>query len=154
MPWKEWPVSEQRICLVQRVLLLGRPLAAVAREFGVSRKTACKWIARPLPRRPVGAAGRSLAAAAPLASPDRRVGRGGRPGRARGAPLGAAQDPPRAARTVATILARRGCVGTALPPGGANGPAAAPPQPFERGRPNELWQVDHKGPVEVARVNA
>ena len=26
-----------------------------------------------------------------------------------------------------------------------------PPQYFERGKPNELWQLDFKGPVEVAR---
>ena len=48
-------------------------------------------------------------------------------------------------RTVARILTRNDCVGSA---------AAAPPPPtqfFERGAPNELWQPDHKGPIEVAR---
>ena len=46
MPWKEWPVSEQRLVLVHRVLKFGLPVSAVARELGVSRKTAYKWIAR------------------------------------------------------------------------------------------------------------
>jgi transposase-like protein len=46
MPWKEWPVSEQRWVLVQRVLQCNQSVSAVAREFGVSRKTAYKWIKR------------------------------------------------------------------------------------------------------------
>jgi hypothetical protein len=29
-----------------------------------------------------------------------------------------------------------------------------PPKPFERPEPNELWQVDHKGPIEVGRMRA
>ena len=161
MPWKEWPVSEQRICLVQRVLLLGRPLAAVAREFGVSRKTACKWLARyradpgaPLddrsrrPHRSPARTGASvedavLAVRAAHRWGPRKIHRVLRDRHVEGLP---------STRTVATILARRGCVGVALPPGGGpNGSAAMPPQPFERSHPNELWQVDHKGPVEVAR---
>ena len=48
------------------------------------------------------------------------------------------------ARTCAAILSRNGRL---APP-----PAPAPePQRFERPRPNMLWQVDFKGPVEVAR---
>jgi len=48
-------------------------------------------------------------------------------------------------RTVARILSRNDCVGP---------PAKAPPpalQCFERSTPNALWQLDHKGPIEVAR---
>jgi hypothetical protein len=48
-------------------------------------------------------------------------------------------------RTVGSILRRHHCV--------RSQPTAEPPavQFFERSRPNELWQCDHKGPLEVAR---
>lgn len=47
-------------------------------------------------------------------------------------------------RTVASILARNGRL---VPPA----PRPPEPQRFERAVPNALWQVDFKGPVEVAR---
>jgi transposase InsO family protein len=50
----------------------------------------------------------------------------------------------RSTRTVAAILQRHGRV---APPS----PVAAPLQRFERARPNELWQCDFKGPLEVER---
>jgi len=50
------------------------------------------------------------------------------------------------ARTVANILARHGRVKRE-----AGEPAAV--QRFERPAPNDLWQVDHKGAVEVDRVD-
>ncbi len=49
------------------------------------------------------------------------------------------------ARTIAAILARHG---RTRPAPAQPGP---PPQRFERSRPNELWQLDFKGPLEVAR---
>src|SRR5690606_12897603 len=48
-------------------------------------------------------------------------------------------------RTIAAILARHG---RTRPAAAEPGP---PPQRFERPRPNELWQLDFKGPLEVAR---
>ncbi|MCW2763548.1 MAG: family transposase, partial [Marmoricola sp.] len=47
-------------------------------------------------------------------------------------------------RTVANILKRHGRVTPAAPPVEAT-------QRFERPEPNQLWQIDHKGPVEVDR---
>jgi hypothetical protein len=47
-------------------------------------------------------------------------------------------------RTVAAILKRHGRVDPPAPP-------PPPLQRFERGRPNELWQCDFKGFLEVAR---
>ena len=44
MPWKVAAVSEVRFALCHAVRTLHRPVAAVAREFGVSRKTAHKWL--------------------------------------------------------------------------------------------------------------
>ncbi|MGG7377715.1 hypothetical protein ACQ7B2_02755, partial [Escherichia coli] len=50
------------------------------------------------------------------------------------------------ARTVAAILRRHGRVAAAVPE------AEAPPlQRFERDAPNDLWQLDFKGPIEVGR---
>ena len=44
MAWKETHVSvpELRAVLVHQVITLGRPMAAVCREHGVSRKTGYK----------------------------------------------------------------------------------------------------------------
>src|SRR6266699_2040352 len=44
MPWKVDAVSELRFALCHAVRSLHRPVAAAAREFGVSRKTAHKWL--------------------------------------------------------------------------------------------------------------
>src|SRR5689334_14031222 len=44
MPWKVDAVSDVRFALCHAVRSLGRPVAAAAREFGVSRKTAHKWL--------------------------------------------------------------------------------------------------------------
>jgi hypothetical protein len=46
MPWEVPPVSELRLALVHAVRSAGFPAAAAARRFGVSRKTAFKWLAR------------------------------------------------------------------------------------------------------------
>ena len=46
MPWKEFPMQEQRTALVHLVRSLHYSVSQAAREFGVSRKTAHKWLAR------------------------------------------------------------------------------------------------------------
>ena len=46
MPWKVKTMSQQRLAFVQLVDGLGYPVAAACREFGVSRKTAYKWLQR------------------------------------------------------------------------------------------------------------
>lgn len=156
MPWKVSGVSDVRFALCHQVRVLGRPVAAAARDFGVSRKTAHKWLTRFDPQ-----AGAACAAAAmgdrsrrPRASPARvgenveaavlairdRFGWG--PRKIHAVMRRERFDPLPALRTVANVLRRNGRV---------DGPAPAPtePQRFERGAPNELWQVDHKGPIEV-----
>jgi len=165
MPWKVDAVSDVRFALCHAVRSLHRPVAAAAREFGVSRKTAHKWLGVY-----DGAGGGGPVAPAALADRSRRPGHspartgddverralavrdeyhwGPRKIRAfllqeaerAGAPA------PRlpSVRTFAAILKRHARVA----------PAAAAPGPvqrFERERPNQLWQVDHKGPVEVER---
>jgi transposase InsO family protein len=157
MPWKvEPPVSELRLALVHSVRTLGRPVAATAREFGVSRKTAYKWLAAhdadPVApaladrsRRPARSPGRTADAveAQVLAVRDRRNW-GPRKIHAylRASGLVPPDDLP-TARTVARVLRRHGRVGT---------PAPTPElQRFERTAPNDLWQLDHQGRVEVER---
>lgn len=153
MPWKVQPVSEIRTALIHQIVSLGRPVAATCREFGVSRATAYKWVARyrerpgepPVdrPRRPHNSPGRTAG------DVERRVlevrdrwGWGPRKIHAYLAGQGVALP---SARTVGSVLRRHG---RAAPPPPAE-PAAT--QRFERGAPNELWQCDFKGYLEVAR---
>jgi transposase InsO family protein len=58
--------------------------------------------------------------------------------------LGEGQTPP-PIRTIAAILRRHGCVEA------PSQTLAPPPQRFQRDAPNQLWQLDFKGPLEVAR---
>src|SRR5437764_7637542 len=46
MPWKAHPVSQLRLALAHAVRTANVPVAQAAQRFGVSRKTAFKWLAR------------------------------------------------------------------------------------------------------------
>jgi transposase-like protein len=167
MPWKVSPVSEVRLALCHCVRTLRVSVSEAARRFGVSRRTAHKWLAvydaapaagaaplaalRDRPRRPRCSPRRTPGETerAVLAVRD-RFNWGPRKiyhyllqeARRRGEPP---PDLP-SVRTLASVLRRNGRVPA---------PAAPAPDPaplrFERGAPNELWQVDFKGPVEVGR---
>jgi transposase InsO family protein len=152
MPWKALPVSELRTAFVHAARTAGLSVAAACRRFGISRKTGHKWLARfdrhpgqPLAehsRRPRASPGRTADAleARILAVRD-HYGWGARKIRAVLARDGLAPPSP---RTITAVLGRHGRLGPPAAP-------ADPPLAFERGRPNELWQLDFKGPVEVAR---
>jgi transposase InsO family protein len=153
MPWKVDPVPEQRTALVHAVRTAGLSVAEAARRYGVSRKTAFKWLARfdadpdaPLAdrsRRPRRSPART-AEEAERAVLEVRDRHGWGP-RKIAAVLAREGRPAPPARTVAAVLRRHGRVAAA-------DPAAAPPtQRFERPAPNELWQLDFKGPLEVER---
>lgn len=153
MPWEVKPVPELRLALVHAVRHAGLSVAEAARRFGVSRQAAHTWLARhdadpdaPLTdrsRRPASSPRRTPEAveAAVLAARD-RWGWGPRKLHAWMLREGLAPPP---ARTVAAILARHG----RTRPAAAEAPPAT--QRFERAAPNELWQMDFKGPIEVAR---
>jgi transposase InsO family protein len=152
MPWKVQPVSEIRLAFVHQVLTLRSSVADAARKFRVSRKTAYKWLRRYRhdPEQPLVDHSRR-----PHASPARteshvedrvlqmrsQFGWGPRKIRAclvqQGLPMPSS-------RTVANILRRRGAIATTQ---------ATPdePQRFQRDAPNQLWQCDHKGPLEIER---
>ena len=160
MPWKDYPVSQQRVALVHQILLGHRSLAQVAREFGVSRKTAYKWLARHRldhdaslvdrsrrPRRSPARCADSIESA--VLALRRQYNWGPRKIHrvlTDRATLPSPHSVP-SIRTMAAILKRRGCIDD--PPAPASMPV--PAQSFERAAPNELWQLDHKGPIEVAR---
>jgi transposase InsO family protein len=153
MPWKVDPVPEQRIALVHAVRIAGLSVAEAARRYGVSRKTAFKWLARhdAEPDRPLADRSRR-----PARSPARTAegleravlearDRWGWGPRKLHAVLKAEGRPAPPARTIAAILRRHGRVAAPAP---AEAPAT---QRFERAAPNELWQLDYKGPLEVER---
>jgi transposase InsO family protein len=144
-------VSEQRLVLVNRIELCGEPVARVCRELKVSRKTAYKWLERyrqspaePLvdrSRRPRSAPRQTIVQveANILAQRDCH-GWGARKLRAMLQP----EQPLPSLRTVHRILKRNGRVEAATP-------SLPPLERFERPAPNQLWQLDHKSPVEIGR---
>ena len=146
MPWKVDPLPEQRTALVHAVRTAGLSVAEAARRYGVSRKTAFKGLARfdadrtaaPLAdrsRRPAASPARTPAAveAAVLEARDRW----GWGPRKLHAVLKAEGRPAPPARTIAAILRRHGRIAAV-----ARAAPTPPPQRFERGTPNELWQLD------------
>ena len=152
MPWKDFSVSEQRWAFCHAVRVLHRPLAEVAREHSISRKTGYKWLKRFEAQQLESMNDRSRR---PHASPG-RVGEelerevllirdlhGWGPRKIHAVMRRRQIQPLPCLRTVANVLKRHGRV------------RAEEPQPtwqrFERSQPNQLWQVDHKGPVEVQR---
>jgi transposase InsO family protein len=155
MPWKVDPVPEQRIAPVHAVRTAGLSVAEAARRYGVSRRTAHKWLARhdadpdaPLAdrsRRPHHSPARTPGGVerAVLEARD-EYGRGPRELRAL---LEAEGRPAPPARTIAAIPRRHG----RLAPAAAPPAEAPPPRRFGRPEPDRLWRLDFKGPVEVCR---
>ena len=54
MPWSTNTVSELRTAFAHAVRTAGRPVVAAARDFGISRKTAYKWLALFDAQQPLG----------------------------------------------------------------------------------------------------
>lgn len=151
MPWGTTTVSELRTAFAHAVRTAGRPVAQAAKDFGISRKTAYKWLERfdaqqPLtdssrrPRRSPRRTDEQLEAAV-LGVRD-QYGWGPRKIHAYLANDGQPAPP---ARTIAAILQRHRRIASEPAPDGAAD------QRFERAEPNQLWQVDFKGAIEVAR---
>lgn len=152
MPWKVQPMSEMRFAFVHHVLTGGLAVAEACRRFQISRKTGYKWLERyreapedPLvdrSRRPARSPARTASdiAQAILDLRD-RFGWGA-------AKIHALLRPTRpdlpSERTLTRILRRHGRIQAAPEPRPAD-------QRFERDQPNQLWQIDFKGPLEVQR---
>lgn len=153
MPWKVACVSELRSAFVQLVLVQKVSVAEACVRFGVSRKTGYKWLARHREQPEVELADRSRKPArSPLRTGDefeRRVlevrGEFRWGARKIHAYLAARGLTPPSVRTVHEILRRHDQIAP------RNDAPPDPPQFFVRREPNELWQCDHKGPLEVER---
>jgi transposase InsO family protein len=145
-------MSEIRLAFVHQVLSLNVPVTDACRCFTISRKTGYKWLHRyradpgqPLidhSRRPLSSSNQTSAdvETAVLKVRD-QFGWGPRKIHAFLQPQGLALP---SVRTVAAILKRHGRID----------PPKEPPPPvqrFERARPNELWQCDFKGYLEITR---
>ena len=148
------PVSEQRLVIVN-LADRGESVTTLSRQFCVSRKTIYKWLARwradssgPLidrSRRPHHAPRRTAAATETRVLEMRdQCGLGARKLRRMIKDQG---HPVPAISTVHQVLRRADRVRPK--------PKVLPeesPQRFERGAPNQLWQLDHKGPLEINRA--
>jgi len=149
MPWKEVEKVELRRMFVSRVESGSSSVAGTCREFGISRVTGYKWLERyregggeglrDRSRRPqrVAAGTDAEQAAALIADRQAHPSWGARKLRVR---LSWAGGEVPSERTVHRIIKRAGLVRPEA------GPAEAS-QRFERGWPNELWQMDHKGAI-------
>ncbi len=160
MPWKVFPVHEVRFALVHAVVHLNLTVAAAARQYGVSRRVAYKWLGRHDADPHAVLCDRSRR---PRASPARTPGDVERRVLAvrdrfnwgpRKIHFYLRQQEPDlppgrvpAIRTVADILRRHGRVR----PARDAPPASRADTRFERATPNALWRLDFKGPVEVGR---
>lgn len=150
MPWSTNTVSELRTALVHAVRTAGRPVALAAKDFGISRKTAYKWLARfdaqlPLDNQSTRPHRCPTQTSPPLEAAilEVRDQHGWGP-RKITAYLRNQNRPTVPARTVAAILQRHGRIAPEVASEVAD-------QRFERSEANQLWQVDFKGYVEVAR---
>ena len=148
MPWKTMDVREQRVSFVVAASRGEKPLSGLCQEFGISRPTGYLWLARYRQQGLTGIAERSRR---PARSPERTAAEveeqvvglrqrypdwGARKLqvllRQRGLEL--------ARSTIHRILLRHSLVHD------HEGPDLAL-QRFERAAPNELWQMDFKGPL-------
>src|SRR6266446_2380370 len=145
MPWRTTNVEEQRMQFVIRATSGAERLSALCREFGISRPTGYVWRRRYEQSRTLTQI--SARSRRPQHSPTRtgprqeqrvvalrkQTGWGAKKLRV----LLEEEEIPLPVRTIHWILERHGLVSEQ-----AHGPA---PGRFERGEPNELWQMDSKG---------
>ena len=148
MPWKETNVVEQKIRFVIRAVEGGEKVSPLCREFGISRPTAYRWINR---YKDAGSIESLLERSRrPLSSPRRTPARIERQvvdlrlrygwGAKKLAVLLRDEGTQLSVPTINRIIRRNGL----LPRRDCQGLAV---ERFERAAPNELWQVDFKGPV-------
>lgn len=147
MPWEERKVNHMREEFVKRVLAQETSKSALCREYGISRPTGDKWIARyqagesleDRRRTPIKSPGRTIAEVEELIIQYRR------------------SHPAIGAKKIRRILENQGhknlpCVSTINRILDRNhlitreaSLAAKPTRHFEKHWPNEMWQADYKG---------
>ncbi len=149
MPWKEQTVESARAEFVQMVLMRSITMSDACRRAGISRKTGYKWLKRYAEHSQVGLQDQSRR---PNHSPYRtdpemealvvamrlkQPAWGGRTIARRLADLG--HDGIPHPNTITDILRRHQALEPITAP-------SQPPKRFERAAPNDLWQMDFKGP--------
>lgn len=152
MPWKEVSAMSARLEFLDLARLPGARISPLARRFGISRKTAYKWLGRdragePLSdrsRKPAVSPGRTPAEVEELVLElrERYPTWGGRKLRAVLLQSPGAASP--SASTITEILRRRGRLD------GARTGEPRDWQRFEHPAPNDLWQMDFKGHFALA----
>jgi transposase InsO family protein len=146
MPWRRMDVQEQRMRFVVRAASGNEPMCALCSEFGISRPTGYRWLRR------FEQTGNLTALAESSRRPQRSPAQTGAEqqervvalrrkhgwGAKKLAVLLQEEGTPLKVVTINRILKRRGLV---------RKKESHPPalQRFERGAPNELWQMDGKG---------
>lgn len=149
MPWKTMDVREQRVSFVVTANRGEESFQSLCQEFGISRPTGYLWLAR---YRREGLAGIAERSRRPRSSPERTA-----PELEAEVVALRQRYPDWGARKLQVLLRRRGIelarstIHRVLLRHGLIGdhdrhrPAL---QRFERGAPNELWQMDFKGPLQ------
>ena len=151
MPWKMVDVSEQRMQFVMRAVSGKEKLAALCREFGVSRPTGYLWWRRYQQTQSLTALGER--SRRPHRCPRQTAGwkeervvalrqQTGWGAKKLQVILREEEQIALPVRTIHRILDRHGLVAE-----DAHGPA---PERFERAAPNQLWQMDTKGKYPLA----
>lgn len=150
MPWNTRSAMSLRNEFVALARQSGSNISDLCRRYGISRKTAYKWLGRPAPRedqsrRPHASPGRTEDAIETLllTTRDQFPDWGARKLKRYLQDRGYATLP--AISTITTILRRHGRI-----PGQAS-IAATPWQRFEHPHPNALWQMDFKGHVPMTQ---
>ena len=147
MPWKDKTVEETRMEFVKRVLANEKSKSALCREYGISRPTGDKWIARYKNNESLSDRSRR-----PFHTPNRidvesekRIVEARKKEPAIGAKktrqmlINSGWDNPPAISTINAVFKRNNLI-----PEEAS-KAATPYMRFEKGEPNEMWQADFKG---------
>jgi len=149
MPWKETTLMSQRTAFIEQAKAEDTNISALCRSYGISRKTAYKWLKR---EREAGAAGLFKQSRRPdhcptqtsaemerqvLAMREDHPAWGGRKIRRVLQNQGYTGVP--AASTITAILRRNEKIDP------EEAAKHKPFQHFEREQPNELWQMDFKG---------
>lgn len=155
MPWQARSIVSQREEFVVLASVPGANVSRLCERFGISRQTGHLWIKRfaaggrpalmDRSRRPVHSPERTEARmeARVLSLRDAHPAWGGRKIKARLEQMGHAAVP--AASTISAILRRHG----RITPEASE--ASTPWTRFEHERPNDLWQMDFKGPIATSR---
>ena len=149
MPWKETTTMSNRAAFIEQAKTEGANISALCRAYGISRKTAYKWLQREQdggvngladqPRRPKHSPRQTEAEmeAQVLAVREAHPAWGGRKIRKVLQNQGVSGVP--VASTITAILRRNNHIDRVA------SLQHRPMQRFERAQPNELWQMDFKG---------